>query len=420
MDRQFYLDLAAGGLRMPVGTDLVMHQGNEPERVRNDGAALGRVIERAARRWGTPLAIPLMDLRLEKMDLAAMAGVPVTEAEAFHFTAPLTKAELDALCGVQTVELCAGSRARDEALAYIKTIPDLVAVGMAIGPFSLTTRLMADPISVAALAGSGVEEDESDEVKLLWQCLRMAETAVLRSVRSQIVHGARAVMICEPTACTAFISPRQMKAGSDIFERLVMEPNLRLKAVLDEAGCDLIFHDCGELIDPMVEAFANRIHPKMLSLGSSRKLWEDARLCRRTWCFSAIFRRSRFTPTARCLSTRWFIALTSWWPTWQPAGILLSWVRSATSCLFPRPQDTIWRKVDAMMSRAAVAPMRISGCRGLKRTMTNTVRTYSTLAIPSASGLLYGVSPHPLTCGHGLTIGAEAKSSPKSTLPCRP
>jgi len=100
----------------------------------------------------------------------------------------------------------------------------------------------------------------------------------LRSVRSQISHGARAIMICEPTACTAFISPRQLRAGANLFERLVMEPNLRLKAALEEAGCDLIFHDCGELIDPMVEAFANRLHPVILSLGSSRRLWEDARL----------------------------------------------------------------------------------------------------------------------------------------------
>jgi hypothetical protein len=28
----------------------------------------------------------------------------------------------------------------------------------------------------------------------------------------------------------------------------------------------------------MVEAFANRLHPVILSLGGSRKLWEDARL----------------------------------------------------------------------------------------------------------------------------------------------
>lgn len=57
-----------------------------------------------------------------------------------------------------------------------------------------------------------------------------------------------------------------------------MEPNLRLKSLLEESGCDLIFHDCGELIDSMVEAFAHRLHPVVLSLGCSRKLWENARL----------------------------------------------------------------------------------------------------------------------------------------------
>jgi uroporphyrinogen-III decarboxylase len=97
-------------------------------------------------------------------------------------------------------------------------------------------------------------------------------------VRSQIAHGARAIMICEPAANTSFLSPRQLRSGSGIFERLVMEPNLRLKAVLESGNCDLIFHDCGELIDSMVEAFAHRLHPVILSLGGSRKLWEDARL----------------------------------------------------------------------------------------------------------------------------------------------
>lgn len=33
------------------------------------------------------------------------------------------------------------------------------------------------------------------------------------------------------------------------------------------------------------------------------------------------------------------------------------------------------------------------------------VRSYSTLAIPSQDQLLYGISPHPLACGLGLTIG---------------
>ena len=278
MDRQFYLDLAARGLRMPVGTDLVMHEESEPEKVRNDGPALGLVIERAARRWGTPLAVPLMDLRLEKIDLLALARVSATQAETFHFTSPLDETTLAILCGEQTAPICAGSLARNEALSYIRTRPGLVPVGMAIGPFSLATRLLADPITLAALAGTGVEAGDSADVRLLWQCLLVSEAAVLRSVRCQVRHGAKAIMICEPTACTAFISPRQFRAGSNLFERLVIEPNLRLKAALEGAGCDLIFHDCGELIDPMVEAFAHRLHPVILSLGGSRKLWEDARL----------------------------------------------------------------------------------------------------------------------------------------------
>ena len=37
--------------------------------------------------------------------------------------------------------------------------------------------------------------------------------------------------------------------------------------------------------------------------------------------------------------------------------------------------------------------------------MGQAVRKYSTLAIPSQDRLLYGVSPHPLACGLGLTIG---------------
>jgi uroporphyrinogen-III decarboxylase len=261
---------------MPIGTDLVMHEEGEPEKVRNNGAALAQVIERAARRWGTPLAVPLMDLRLEKIDMLALIGVAEKEAETYHFTAPLDEAALATLSGEQTVPVCAGSQARDKALATIAKQKDLVPVGMAIGPFSLTTRLLKDPITAGAMAGSGVNAEDSDDVRLLWQCLKVAEAAVLRSVRSQISHGAKAIMICEPAACKAFISPRQLKAGSNLFERLVMEPNMRVKAAMEEAGCDLIFHDCGELTDSMVEVFGARLHPMMLSLGCSRKLWEDA------------------------------------------------------------------------------------------------------------------------------------------------
>lgn len=224
------------------------------------------------------LAIPLMDLRLEKIDLLARAGVSENEAEVFHFQAPIDEASLNRICHEQDASFCAGSTARNEALRYICALPDLLPIGMAIGPYSLATRLTADPITATAIAGSGAGADDSAEVILLWQCLRMAEAAVQSSIRSQIQHGAKAIMVCEPAACTAFFSPRQMKAGSDIFERFVMGPNLRIKRTLDAAGCDLIFHDCGELNDAMVRAFAHRLHPVMLSLGSSRRLWEDAQL----------------------------------------------------------------------------------------------------------------------------------------------
>ncbi len=86
------------------------------------------------------------------------------------------------------------------------------------------------------------------------------------------------MMLCEPAANRVYLSPKQIERGSDVFERFVMQPNLRVKALLEESGADLILHDCGELTDFMVEQFATRIHPVILSLGSSRKLWEDARL----------------------------------------------------------------------------------------------------------------------------------------------
>ncbi|MGA3132476.1 MAG: uroporphyrinogen decarboxylase family protein [Terracidiphilus sp.] len=263
---------------MPIGADLVLHEESDPDTVRNQGDALGRVIEKTATRWKTPLAIPLMDLRLEKIDLVARVGVSQKEAEAFHFTAPLDDETVVTLCGRDAGLFCPGSVARDQALAYIASIPGLLPIGMTIGPFSLVTRLMADPIAAAAMSGSGISPEDSGEVHLLMQCLQIAEATVERSIRSQVAHGARAIMICEPAANTAFLSPRQLRAGSSVFERLVMQPNLRLNSVLEELGCDLIFHNCGELIDAMVEAFAQRFHPVVLSLGSSRKLWEDARL----------------------------------------------------------------------------------------------------------------------------------------------
>lgn len=278
MRGNFYQELAASGLRMPVGTDLVLHEQPDPERVIEDGARLGRVMEEAARRHGTPLALSLMDLRLEKRELLRLAGVDCAEPDTFHFTGPPEEDRLERAresCGMPFTRR---NQAHLDAIGYIASRTDLVAVGMAIGPFSLMTKLMSDPIIAIAMAGAGMKADADPGVATVERCLALAETTITRSLRAQTQAGAQAVMICEPAANRVYISPRQLAAGSDIFERFVIQPNLRLRMQLAADGVDLIFHDCGELTDSMVETFACRLKPSVLSLGGSRTLWKDAAL----------------------------------------------------------------------------------------------------------------------------------------------
>ena len=149
---------------------------------------------------------------------------------------------------------------------------------MAIGPFSLLARVMEDPIGAVALAGGGLDAAEEPLVATAETCLELAVSAVERSIRAQLAAGAALVMVCEPAASTSYVSPLQVRSGSRVFERFVLEPLLRVKRVLDDAGALLFLHDCGELDDAMVEALAARVRPAVLSLGSSRRLWQDARL----------------------------------------------------------------------------------------------------------------------------------------------
>jgi hypothetical protein len=60
------------------------------------------------------------------------------------------------------------------------------------------------------------------------------------------------VILCEPAASSLYVSPRQVAGGSPVFETLV--------------------------VAPLLEALAQRVRPAVLSLGSSRRLWEDAAL----------------------------------------------------------------------------------------------------------------------------------------------
>lgn len=271
-----FLDLARSGLRMPIGADLTLHEEPDPEAVKFDGARLGSVVETTARRYGTPLAIPLMDLTLEKLDLLSLLGIPDQQTDAWQFDEPPPQRVVDDVAAAGERPFPARIRANQDAIGYIARTCDLYPIGMAIGPFSLATKLVRDPIAPVAMAGAGVTADDDPGVCMIERCMALAELTVQRSVRAQVAAGARAILVCEPAANVVYISPRQMRSGSDVFDRFVLGPNRRLNAVITALDVDLIFHDCGELTTGMVRDFANELHPVMLSLGSSRKLWDDA------------------------------------------------------------------------------------------------------------------------------------------------
>lgn len=257
---------------MPVGTDLVLHAKGDRAAILMDGDRLGSVVREAAERYRTPLAFPLMDLTVEKAAIAAAFGVPESAVDQWHLDATPTEAQLSR---VRESEATARMKANAAAIRNVREASDLVPVGMSIGPFSLMTKLIADPITPVFLAGEGTSADEDEEVARVEAALRLAETLIARSLHLQASVGARAVFVCEPAANLAYFSPNQLAAGADTFERYVLEPNRRLKARLDAAGIDLIFHDCGELTPEMVAHFGE-MRPAVLSLGSSRCLWEDA------------------------------------------------------------------------------------------------------------------------------------------------
>ncbi|MEI6083540.1 MAG: uroporphyrinogen decarboxylase family protein [Verrucomicrobiota bacterium] len=277
MNDNFFIDLAAAGLRMPIGTDLVLHEKPDAKLIREDGRRLGEVVAEAARRYRTPVAVPLMDLTIEKTTILQRLGIPAEKIDSFHFTDPLKEDSLQALC--QRLDEPATGRWKTtvDAVAYVAQQSDLLPVGMSIGPFSLMTKLIADPITAVFMAGSGVTAAEDPEVAAVEQALDLGLRMILRSITTQLEAGAKAIIVCEPAANQVYFSPKQLAEGTDIFERYVMTPNRHLQSLLADAGAKLIFHDCGELTESMVRQFTT-LEPALLSFGSSRVLWDDAAL----------------------------------------------------------------------------------------------------------------------------------------------
>jgi len=271
MKREYYLGLAAQGLRIPVGADLVVHEKPDPHAVMLDGRCLGEAIAEAAYRYHTPLAVPLMDLTVEKAVLLEALEIPSDAAAAYHLTAPLTPEQLAAVDAVLRHPANPRWAANLGAIRHIaENRTDLVPVGMCIGPFSLMTKLIADPITAVYLAGTGLTGADDAEVRLVETTVEAGVRVITASARAQAAAGARLMFVCEPAANTVYLSPLQVAAendAGDVFDRFVMEPNRRLKAVLDASGVDLLLHDCGELQPAYIRRLAS-LHPVILSLGS--------------------------------------------------------------------------------------------------------------------------------------------------------
>jgi len=279
MERNFYIDLAKKGLRMPIGVDLVLKTKKDHLNILTDGKRLGEVMEEACRIFNTPLAFSLMDLSVEKDWILNILKIPNDKRDTFHFEYPFEEEKLNFILESlkRKDSITPRMNANLEALRYISKKSSLLPVGMVIGPFSLTTKLLKDPIVSVYLAGDGFKADDTVEIKMLKDTLKISIQTVISSVEMQCEANAKAIIICEPAANTTFFSPKQIETGSDIFERFVIIPNLEIKSILEKKNVDLIFHDCGELTDEMLKSF-NKLNPVILSLGSSRRLWEDAKL----------------------------------------------------------------------------------------------------------------------------------------------
>jgi len=266
---------------MPLAVDLTLHKDRGPEAVEavlTDGPALGEVLVNAARQFGAPLALPHMDLTLEKEFLLQGLLSGHDAVGAFRLKAPPTEEETRALAGALSGPLSRGLEAQVDAVRSVAAeAKDLIPCAMTIGPFSLMTTLLEDPITAAYMAGTGATGEEEPSVALLWKALELSARAVERSLRAQLEAGARLAVVCEPAVNRVYISPRQMRAADNNFDRLVMANLRHYKDILDEFGADLFLHDCGELTDGIL-AHLVELDPAVLSLGSSEKLWEAAKV----------------------------------------------------------------------------------------------------------------------------------------------
>ena len=277
VDREYFIGLTVRDIRVPIGVDMVLHNYPDVEAILDDGRRMGEVLVEAARCYRSPMAMPHMDLMLEKEHLLSLVGIPAADRSTYHFHSCPDEGMVASFKAKAKGPLNKRMEARNDAIRHVAAHSDLLPMGISIGPFSLMTKLLSDPITPICLYGSGLTADREPEIKTVEVCLDMALTVVLRAIESQLAAGAKAIIVAEPAANKVYLSPNQMAEGSDIYDRFVITPNRMVREMIASRGAALIFHDCGELTPEMIRKL-DALRPEVFSFGSPVKLWEAADL----------------------------------------------------------------------------------------------------------------------------------------------
>lgn len=277
MNRQYFIELTRKDVRVPIGVDMILHQYPDVNAILDNGERMGQVLLEAAGFYKSPIVMPHMDLMLEKDHLLSLIGIPAADRPAYHFHGCPSDALVAEFRSRIKGSLSPRMEARNDAIRYVATHSTLLPMGISIGPFSLMTKLLADPITPIFLAGSGVTGDDDPEVKAVEVCLDLALAVVLRAIESQLDAGAKTIIVAEPAANTVYLSPKQMEKGADIYDRFVLAPNAVMRKLVADRGAALIFHDCGSLTPEMIRKL-NTLRPEVFSFGSPVNLWEAADL----------------------------------------------------------------------------------------------------------------------------------------------
>ncbi len=178
-----------------------------------------------------------MDLRLEKADLVHLVRPEVGEPDTFHFEEPPSGRDLERARDVGRAPRSSPATARTSTRSPRWPLaPALTPLGMAIGPFSLMTKLLADPISAVALAGRGVPAEEEPLVAMAERGLvarRVGDPPLAARPgrgggrgRHRVRAGGELALRLATTGGHGLAGLRPLRAGA---------ARPRVKAVLDEA-----------------------------------------------------------------------------------------------------------------------------------------------------------------------------------------